>query len=262
MNSEKILFEKVETGSSLITGFSNTFRSVSLAWSSKGMLIYFVIPFILNIAILSGIFYYSYTSLVPSIRSVLSGGQWYIQFIRFLVSPVLFVMLSVFTVIIYSIAGGIITAPFLDLLSSKTEKVLGSGNPDENFSLKTIIYDILRASVNSVRLLLLIILINLLLLILNIIPGGSFLYAFLNFFSALFFYGFQFYDFPLERRRYSFREKLKITWRFKWSVSGNGLAFFLISFIPVIGFLGLNLCTIGAAITFSEDIKPGLKENK
>ena len=258
MNSKKLLLEKAEVHSSLFTGFLNTFRSLPLAWSRKGILLYFTIPFILNIAILTGIFYYSYTSIAPLIQSVLSGDQWYIQFIQVFISPVLFVMLSIFTVLIYSIAGGIITAPFLDLLSSKTEKILGSENADENFYLKTFIYDMLRALVNSIRLLLLIVLINFLLLLLNIIPGGSFLYAFLNFLSALFFYGFQFYDFPLERRQYSFREKLKITWRFRWSVFGSGLAFFLISFIPVIGFLGLNLCTIGAAVTFTEDIKPVL----
>lgn len=255
MNTEK-LFRNVKVRSSFSAGFLNTFRSFPLAWNNKGMLLYFAVPFILNIAILTVTFYYSYTSLVPLIQSFISGDQWYMHFIRILVSPVIFVMISIFTVMIYSIAGGIVTAPFLDLLSSKTEKILGIDNADEAFSLKTVISDVLRALFNSIRLLFLIILINFLLLILNIIPGGSFIYAFLNFLSAMFFYGFQFYDFPLERRRYSFREKLKITWKFKWSVFGSGLAFFLISFIPVIGFLGLNLCTIGAALTYAEDIKP------
>jgi CysZ protein len=180
------------------------------------------------------------------------------EFLRMLISPVLFVILSVITIFIYSIAGGIIAAPFLDLLSEKTEKVLGSRNPDEQFSLKELISDILRALSNSVKLLILIVIINIFLMLLNIIPGGSFLYAFLNFLSALFFYGFQFYDFPLERGRYTFNEKLSITWKFKWSVFGTGLAFFLVSFIPIIGFMGLNLCTVGAAKTFVEDIKPVL----
>jgi CysZ protein len=261
MNSEQTLFKKIKIKNSIPAGFVNTFRSFGLLGSNKGLLPYFAIPFLLNIIILSGVFYFSYTSLVPMAESFLSGTQWYMQFIRFLVSPVLFILISIFTVLIYSIAGGIVTAPFLDLLSSKTEKILGAGNDDEGFSIKQILSDIFRALMNTIRLLILIVLINLVLLLLNIIPGGSFLYAFLNFMSALFFYGFQFYDFPLERRRYSFNEKLKITWKFKWSVLGSGLAFFLISFIPVIGFLGLNLCTIGAALTFVEDIKPSLNRS-
>ena len=259
MSSRNRLFKKVKVRSSLFTGFFNSFRSFSLACNSKGVLIYFVIPFLLNIVILTAIFYFSYSSLVPLIKSALSGDQWYMQFLRVLISPVLFVLLSIFTVLVYSIIGGIVTAPFLDLLSSKTEKVLGIENSGESFSLATLLSDIFRALFNALRLLFLIVAINVFLLLLNIIPGGSFVYAFINFLSALFFYGFQFYDFPLERRRYSFSEKLSITWKFKWSVFGSGLAFFLVSFIPVIGFLGLNLCTMGATKTFVEDIKPVLE---
>jgi len=258
MTSKKNLFRAVKFRSSLPAGFFNTFRSFSLAGKNRGLLLYFLIPFILNIAVLSGIFYFSYTSLIPFAHSFLAGDQWYMDFLRLLLSPVLFILLSIFTILIYSIAGGIITAPFLDLLSLKTERIIGSRYSDEKFSIKEFLSDIFRALTNSIRLLFLIILINLILLILNLIPGGSFIYAALNFFSALFFYGFQFYDFPLERRRYSFSEKLRITWKFKWSVFGSGLAFFLLSFIPVIGFLGLNLCTIGAAKTFTEDIESAL----
>jgi len=258
MKSENKLFRKDTIRSSVVTGFSDTFRSIPLAWKNKGILIYFIIPFILNIAVLSVIFYYSYTSLVPVTRSFLSGDQWYMQLMHALISPVIFVLMSIFTVILYSIAGGIISAPFLDILSLKTEKVSGEGFRDETFSIREILSDVIRALANSIRLLILIIFVNLIMLVLNLVPGGSILYAALNFLSALFFYGFQFYDFPLERRRYSFKEKLSITWKFKWSVFGSGLAFFVISFIPVIGFLGLNLCTMGAAITFTDDIEPVL----
>lgn len=258
MATTRLVFTKTKVRSSFTAGFVNTFRAFSLMGRSKGLLFYFVIPFILNIAILTAIFYFSYTSVVPWAQSFLTGDQWYMQFIRFVVSPVFFVLLSVFTVMVYSIIGGIITAPFLDLISSETEQVLGTINTDEKFSIAEFISDIIRALLNSIRLLVLIIAINIILLLLNIIPGGSFIYAFLNFLSALFFYGFQFYDFPLERKRYSFNDKLKISWKFKWSVFGTGLAFFLVSFIPVVGFLGLNLCTIGATLTYAEDIKPSL----
>jgi len=257
MSARPALIKKLKVKASMFSGLGNTFRSLGLTMKNKGLLMYFVIPFLLNIVILSGIFYFAYYSLVPAAESFLAGNQWYMQFIRFLVSPVLLILLSIFTIFIYSIMGGIITAPFLDLLSSETEKVLGIKN-DESFSMKEMISDIIRALMNTIRLIILILMINLVLLLLNFIPGGSFVYAFLNFMTALFFYGFQFYDFPLERRRYRFNEKLKITWKFKWSVFGTGLAFFLVSFIPIVGFLGFNLCTVGATLTFIEDMKDSL----
>lgn len=258
MSSEKSLFDDSQIRSSVTAGFKNTFRAVSLILKSKGLFLYFTVPFLLNIVILSLIFFFTYTSLIPLIQNALAGEQWYMQFLRIMVSPVLFILLSIFTVLIYSIAGSIITAPFLDLLSSRTEKISGSARPDEKFSFTEFLSDIFRALANSIRLLVLIVMINILLLVLNVIPGGSFIYALLNFFSALFFYGFQFYDFPLERRKFGFNDKLKITWKFRRSVLGTGLSFFVISFVPVIGFLGLNLCTMGAAITFTEDINPAL----
>lgn len=244
--------------SSFTTGFFNTFRSIPLAWKNKGLLVYFIVPFFLNIALLSAVFYFSYTSLFPLIHTALAGDVWYIRFIRVLISPVLFVILSIFSVMIYSFTGAIISAPFLEILSAKTEKILGIGNREETFSLSESISDVLRAVSNSLRLLILIVIISLLTLLLNIIPGGSVIYASVNFVSALFFYGFQFYDFPLEREKYSFKEKLRIAWRFKRAVFGSGFSFFVISFIPLIGFLGLNMCTIGAALTYTNGIKPTL----
>ncbi len=258
MASGNQLFKKAEIRTSLYKGFINSFRAFSLLRKNRSMLIYFIVPFILNILILTGIFYYSYTTLMPLIQSFISGDTWYMAFLRLLVSPVLFVLFSIFTILIYSIAGGIITAPFLDLLSFKTEKVLGNKIPEESVSFKEMASDILRALSNSIRLIFMILIINIVFLLLNLIPGGSFIYAFLNFLSALFFYGFQFYDFPLERDRYSFNEKLRITWKFRKSVFGTGLAFFIMSFIPIVGFLGLNFCTVGAAIIYTEDIHPVL----
>ncbi len=240
---------------SLFNGFFNTFRAVPFAFRNSGVIPYFAVPFILNIAVLSAIFYFSYSSLVPSAEGFLSGAQWYMRFIRAMVSPVLFLLLSLFTMFIYSIAGSIITSPFLDLLSAKTEKIFKGEPMTEKFSAAEMISDILRAVGNTLRLIGLIVVVNIFLLLLNLVPGGSFIYAFINFFAAMFFYGFQFYDFPLERRRLKFSQKLGITWRNKSAVAGTGLSFFLVSFIPVIGFLGLNLCTMGAAITYIEDIE-------
>lgn len=248
--------------SSIARGFTGSFRGLNLVWENKGLMPYLIVPFILNIIILTSIFCYSYISLLPVIESFISGSEWYMQFIRLLVSPVLLVMLAIAAVFVYSVAGGIISAPFLDLLSLKTEEILGIRVDDKNFSLTAAAGDLLRAVMNSLKLIILILFMNIFLLLLNILPGGSLLYTLFSFITALFFYGFQFYDYPLERRRFSFKEKLRIVWKFRWSVAGSGLAFFILSFIPIAGFLGLNICTTGAVITFAEDIQPELIQKK
>ena len=240
---------------SFFAAFKEVFAAFSFVSENKGMVKYFVIPFILNIIILSAVFYFSYTSSVPAVKEFLAGDAWYLKLLSMMVAPVIILLLTLVTIIIYSIVGGIITAPFLDLLSEKTERCAGIEESDTPFSISEMVSDIYRALTNTIKLLLIIIMINILLLILLILPGGSFLYSITGFLTSIFFYGFQFYDYPLERAKLNFSQKMKVTWKWRRSVSGTGAAFFLVSFIPVIGFLGLNLATVGAALVYARRMR-------
>ena len=118
----------------------------------------------------------------------------------------------------------------------------------------------LRITLNLVKLLGIMAIINLLILFFNLIPlAGNVLYSILSFLMAAFFFGFQFFDFPLERRRMLFGDKFKITWRYKYMVIGLGMSFFLSTLIPIVGFLGINLSVVGATKLFTDNIKPVLK---
>lgn len=242
--------------------FRRVFTSAAFISKNRSLVKYFAIPFILNIILLSAVFYLSWSATVPMVKNLLTGGEWYIRMLSMMVKPVISVLLALGTVIIYSAAGGIVTAPFLDLLSEKTERLAGVPEGGEKFSILSMISDIYRALMNSIRLLLIIILINIVLLILFILPGGSFLYSITGFFTSIFFYGFQFYDFPLERMKLPFSEKLGLCWRWRRTVAGTGAAFLVLSFIPVIGFLGLNLATVGATLLFAEKIRANLLTGK
>ena len=257
-NTGASMFKKSSITDSASGAFGDVINSFSFVSQNRSLFKYYIIPFLFNIIILSGIFYFSYNSLNPWLQGFLAGDAWYIGFLSLILSPVLFVILLIATILFYSIAGTIIASPFLDFLSSKTEEIYSGVSPDSDLSFIDSIKDVIRTAKNAVKLIFLLLFLNILLLFLNFVPGGSFLYAFLNFFFTAFFYGFQFFDFPLEKRFYTFREKLRICWRFKKTLAGNGAAFFLISFIPLIGFLGLNSATVGAAISFKKYIEPAL----
>ncbi len=252
------MFKKIKITDTASGGFADVVNSFSFVSQNKSLIKYYIAPFLLNIIILSGIFYFSYNSLNPWLQGFLSGDAWYINFLSLILSPVLFVILLIATILFYSIAGTIIASPFLDFLSSKTEAIYSGVSPESDLSFVESIKDIIRTTKNAVKLIFLLLFLNILFLFLNFFPGGSFIYAFLNFFFTAFFYGFQFFDYPLEKRFYSFREKLRICWRFKKTLAGNGAAFFLISFIPLAGFLGLNAATVGAAISFKKYMEPAL----
>ena len=242
--------------------FRSVFSSLSLVKQHR-LYAYFIIPFFLNIIILSSIFYLSFHTLKPLIYDLITGSGFIFDALRTIITPLLIIIQVIITIFIYSIVGNIITAPFNDFLSRKIEIKIFGENFDEKFSFKTLITDILRVAGNLVKLLLLIIVAHLLIFLLNLIPVlGSILYAALSFLITAFFFGFQFYDFPLERRRYTFGKKLKTAFRFIRQVMGVGAGFFLLSMIPVINFLGLNMATIAATVMFSNYIKPTMAKNE
>jgi CysZ protein len=254
------MFNRTKIKDTASGGFRDVVNSFSFVSENRSLIKYYIIPFLLNLIILSAIFYFSYNSLNPWLQGLTAGDAWYMKALSMIISPVLFLILLISTIFLYTILGTIIASPFLDFLSSKTEEIYSGISPDADLSLTESIKDIVRTTKNALKLMVLLLFLNLILLFLNFIPGGAFIYAFLNFFFTAFFYGFQFFDYPLEKRFYSFREKLRICWRFKRTLSGNGTAFFLMSFIPAIGFLGLNSATVGAAISFKKYIEPALEK--
>ncbi len=244
--------------SDFTSGISAPFRSLSLVSKTKAFWPYFIVPFILNLALLSAAFYVGYAFLLPVIHGLLpQGGAWYYRLIHWIVSPLLTLFLILATALLYSITGSILTAPFNDFISARIEESMTGVKGNEPFSFFRFIADIARIALNVVRLLVLIVVFHLLILFCNLIPlAGSALYGFLSFSAMCFFLGFQFFDFPLDRRRMAFGAKLSLMWRFKLLTIGLGLGFFIISLVPLVGFLGLNLGAAGATMLFVERIYP------
>ena len=93
MAKDNIFNDSKKTGS-IVEGFMAVFNSLSIMTGHKGFLKFFVIPFLLNIVILSTIFYFSFTGLSDSIMSLVSGDAWYMSVLRFLLKPLLFVIIG------------------------------------------------------------------------------------------------------------------------------------------------------------------------
>ncbi|HSV97342.1 MAG TPA: EI24 domain-containing protein [Spirochaetota bacterium] len=244
------------------SGFQAPFRALGLVRERKGLKRYFIIPFVVNIALLSALVWFSWTHVYPALVSLVpQGDAWYLALLRLMATPFLLAALTIFLVLLYSIAGSIITAPFNDPLSARVEELLGGGKHEESLTLRLILDDVSRIAANTIKLLFMLVAFNVLILFLNLVPvAGGLLYSVLSFASALFFFGFGFFDFPLERRRFVFKSKLGLLWRYRYMTMGVGLAFWVLSLVPLLGFMALNLGTIGATTLFLEHVEPGLGE--
>ena len=266
--------ENVYFKSSLLEGFKASLGSFKIIGKNKSLLFFYIIPFLLNIILLSVLMYLAFVNIYPFLKSsldnlFLSGDAWYVTvsniFLKtliFLIKPFLIIIMFYFTTIIYGFIGNILCSPFLDMLSQKTQKVISDRIDDEPFSFKRFLGDIVRTIKNLFKMIGVIILASILPLFLLLIlpPIGPALYTLCCYFTTSLVLGLQFLDYPLERKRYSFTEKFKITWKFRYSAIGLGLSFLIVSMVPILGFLGINMCVMGATIIFEKDIVPTLKK--
>jgi CysZ protein len=254
--------ENVYFKSSLLEGFKASLGSFKIIGKNKSILFFYIIPFLLNIILLSVLMYLAFVNIAPWLKGYLTGDAWYIKLLSVLITPILLLLLFFFTTIIYGFIGNILCSPFLDILSQKTQKAISDRIDDEPFSFKRFLGDIVRTIKNLFKMIGVIILASILPLFLLLIlpPIGPALYTLCCYFTTSLVLGLQFLDYPLERKRYSFTEKFKITWKFRYSAIGLGLSFLIVSMVPILGFLGINMCVMGATIIFEKDIVPTLKK--
>ena len=232
-------------------GVAAPFRALVFVKENSGLKRYFIIPFIINLAVLTGIVLLCVYRIFPGIMDLLpQGDSIFVSILRWFVKPLIHIILLIVVVFIYSIIGSIITSPFNDPLSARVETIMTGVDNGGEFSLARFLGDIVRVLGNLIKLL---IIVGIYQIIVFFIPVVG---AVLSFLGTMFFFGFQFIEFPLERRRLSFREKLKICWKFKFTTIGIGLGFFLLTYVPILGFLALNLGTVAGTRMFVEHIKP------
>jgi len=241
-----------------VKGIVSPFRALRIVREHPGLKRFFVVPFFINMLIIVGVCYVSAAHLFPWVQGLLpQGDAWYWTALRYVVAPLFFVLLGLAIMLFYSILGNIIMAPFNDPLSAKVERLLGGDSFDEPITVRGIVADMLRIAKSVAAMLALYLVYIIAIMFLNIIPLiGSPLYSLLSILGMGFFLGFQFFDFPLDRRKLGFRQKLGVVWGHKAMTIGLGLGFFALSLVPVFGFLGLNLGTVAATALFVEHIRP------
>ena len=123
---------------SFTRGFTSPINAVIILKNNKGFLKYFILPFLINIILLSSVFYFSYTTIDPWLSGLLDGDSMIFTLLRMLLKPLIVLILAIVTVFIYSVIGNIITAPFNDLISRRVESLITGQEMEEKFSIKEI----------------------------------------------------------------------------------------------------------------------------
>jgi CysZ protein len=129
----------------------------------------------------------------------------------------------------------IIGSPLFAYLSEKTESIIEGR--DFPFSFSQLMKDIVRGIRLALRNMLWQAVYTISILILSFIPVVGWVSPMLSLFSECYYYGFSMVDYSCERRRLSPAESIRFISDHKGLAIGNGLLFYLMHAVPVIGWI-------------------------
>ena len=195
----------------MLAGLAAPLTGAKFILRNKKLIPYLALPFALNALIFSLFLYFAVAWLPEIIRSFLpqSDGNL-IQIAAYTLIALSLILVLLASVCCFSIVGNILAAPFTDLLTLRVEEMLlGVSSAGEGFSLEDL-KKILRGMKEEMKRLGFVLLICVVLLPLNLIPvAGQLLYLALDGLVLGTLLGLEFFNYSLDRRGYTFRQKLR-----------------------------------------------------
>ena len=237
------IFKEITLGFSAYTKAHQFIREHKL-WA------YVALPGIINLVLLSFIVWlgWHYTSKLTDYLLDFFGlggednGWWILNFFLLLVFR-LVVFLVYVTLYKYMVL--ILMAPFLALLSERTEEIkTGRKFP---FNMLRFAKEVLRGILIALRNITMELIATVLLLLMATIPLIGLLSPALIFLIQTYFYGFSMIDYYNERHQRSIGESTRFIWSHKGLAVANGTVFHLLMMVPIIGLLVAPSYSIVAA---------------
>jgi CysZ protein len=237
-----------------ISGLAYPLRALAVLAGRPSLWSYILIPILVNIVV--GVTIYAGLLIfgLRAIDSFVAELAGWAALLRALLRVLLIIGLLIATGFVLVRLGVVLGAPWYSKLSNQLE-LLQSGQPlpEDGAGLSAALRDLGRAIAFELKKLLLVLTIGLGLLLLNLIPvvgqvlaivGGVALGATL---ACL-----DFFDYPLERRRLGFRQKLGLIRRGMPASAGFGLACFWLVSIPFVNLLSIPLCVAAGTLFFCD----------
>lgn len=230
---------------------------------------YFLIPALviggLFFVFLTGTYFFQrwFSSLIFEWIS-LGNETWWEQLLRWSIRISLVVCALYILYQTYKSIAMIILGPFLANLSEKTEYILTGRKPGPNTFREDAGYFV-RGTWLNIRNLILELSLTLLMFLLGLIPFIGWLFGTGGVFLVQWYYlGFGFMDFVFERHKMNISDSVKYVRQNRSFTLGLGCGYYIITLIPVAGFLlGPTISTVAATIGLFEKklIPPGPLQN-
>lgn len=237
-----------------VRAFGAPLRALGFLWDHKRLWPLAAAPFFLNLVLFVLAFWLSYTYLGDWVRGLLSGdGGWWWAALLYLLLVLMVLALLVVQIYFFAVVGSMLSAPFLELLTRRTETLVPGMPPGAPWAESGLAREVWRVLRQSLMRLLIYLAVMLPLLLLTFIPGvGGVVYAGLAWLFTAYFLALEFMDYPLDRRGLSLKEKSRYVRGMGLGWLGFGSAVLVLGLVPVVNFALLPLAAVGGTLLYLE----------
>ena len=235
-------------------GFFSPFRSVRLLCRNPRLILYILIPFLINTLVFSGAVYLGLDFFGSTVvENIPQGEAWYWAVLYWFLWVVAVLLTTVLVFFSFTVVGNLLASPFNVLLSERTEEALGGATNDESFSLGQFFRDAGKTILMEAKKMWVFVVVMVLILPLNLLPGiGNSIYTVLAISLTLFFLCFEYVSFVMVRKRQFFREQKNYIFARKFLMLGFSCGVMAMLAIPFFQLLCIPLAVIGATRIWCE----------
>ncbi len=237
-----------------IEGFASPFKSMGLFFKYPKTIAYSIIPVSINLVLYITSFVYIYSAIMEQSSKITGAGEpgagfWQdLAYVSILIFSFILVLIVCYFIIM--IFGGLISAPFNENISLIIEESITGKKSDYNPGFWKDTWLNISSELKKLAFYFSIIFIFFLIGFIPLI--GSIISVILSTLFSFFFNALEFYDYPMTRRFYTLRKKIKVTASKPMYSMGYGCAAFLIMFLPVVNVVLKPLCVVSGTAFFFE----------
>jgi CysZ protein len=228
-------------------GFLSPFRAVKCIKSHPVLFKYIIVPFLINVVVLSGAIYWGlffFNSIV--VHYIPQGDAWYWTILSYFLWTAAILITMVLVFFGFTVTGAIIASPFNDILSEKTEELLTGIPNNEPFVFKVFLKDGMQTVMDESKKIIIFVILMILLLPLNLLPGGSLPYSILTVLLTVFFLVVEYTGYIFYRKHLTFRDQRRFIFSQKFLLFGFGIGVMGVLAVPFLQFFCIPLGVVGA----------------
>lgn len=236
-------------------GFSSPFRSLGLLRGNPRLILYILVPFLINVVVFSAVVWLGVDFFGSTVVEHLPRGDaWYWAMLSWLVWLIAALLTAVLVFFSFTVVGNLLASPFNDLLSERTEEVLTGRISAIPFSFRQFASDVLKTILMEAKKMSLFVVVMLLILPLNLLPGfGTALYTLLAISLTLLFICFEYLSFVMVRKQQFFSAQRRYIFGRKFLMLGFACGVMALLAIPFMQLFCLPLAVIGATRLWCEE---------